>query len=116
MLYVLQLKEGEVRLETAIDSFQGYTFHFEWEVAAQEWLQSLIVDSSIGTAIVSFITYFGEQLVLIVVLEFLYWWFDKDFGKFVWTNILVETVVNPMLKNVAFRRRPYFDNPGIKIL
>ena len=30
-------------METAIDSFQGYTFHFEWEVAAQEWLQSLIV-------------------------------------------------------------------------
>jgi len=103
-------------LETAMDTFQGYTFHFEWEVAAQEWLQSLIIDSPIGTAIVSFITYFGEQLVLIVVLGFLYWWFDKDFGKFVWTNILVGTVVNPMLKNVAFRRRPYFDNPGIKIL
>ena len=37
MLCILQFKEGGIRLETAIDSFQGYTFHFEWEVAAQEW-------------------------------------------------------------------------------
>ena len=36
MLFILQFKEGGVRLETAIDTFQGYTFHFEWEVAAQE--------------------------------------------------------------------------------
>ena len=43
MLYVLQLKEGGFRLETAIDSFQGYTFHFEWEVATQELLLHLVI-------------------------------------------------------------------------
>ena len=93
----------------------GNTFYFEWEVALQQWLQGMI-DSEIGIAIVSFITMFGEELVMIAVLGFLYWCYDKKFGKFVGMNILIGIVVNPMLKNLAFRRRPYFDHPGIKIL
>lgn len=93
----------------------GNTFYFEWEVALQQWLQGMI-DSDIGIAIVSFITMFGEELVMIAILGFLYWSYDKKFGKFVGMNILIGTVANPMLKNLAFRRRPYFDHPGIKIL
>lgn len=93
----------------------GNTFYFEWEVALQQWLQGMI-DSEIGIAIVSFITMFGEELVMIAILGFLYWSYDKKFGKFVGMNILIGTVANPMLKNLAFRRRPYFDHPGIKIL
>ena len=93
----------------------GNTFYFEWEVALQQWLQGMI-DSEIGIAIVSFITMFGEELVMIAVLGFLYWCYDKKFGKFVGMNILIGIVVNPMLKNLAFRRRPYFDHAGIKIL
>lgn len=93
----------------------GNTFYFEWEVALQQWLQGMI-DSEIGIAIVSFITMFGEELVMIAVLGFLYWCYDKKFGKFVGLNILIGTVANPMLKNLAFRRRPYFDHSGIKIL
>ena len=53
---------------------------------------------------------------MIAVLGFLYWCYDKNFGKFVGMNILIGIVVNPMLKNIAFRRRPYFDHAGIKIL
>ena len=93
----------------------GNTFYFEWEVALQQWLQGMI-DSETGIAIVSFITMFGEEMVMIAVLGFLYWCYDKKFGKFVGLNILMGTVVNPMLKNLAFRRRPYFDHEGIKIL
>lgn len=93
----------------------GNTFYFEWEVALQQWLQGMI-DSEIGIAIVSFITMFGEELVMIAILGFLYWCYDKKFGKFVGLNILIGTVANPMLKNLAFRRRPYFDHAGIKIL
>ena len=92
----------------------GNTFYFEWEVALQQWLQGMI-DSEIGIAIVSFITMFGEEMVMIAVLGFLYWSYDKKFGKFVGLNILIGTVANPKLKNLAFRRRPYFDHPGIKI-
>ena len=95
--------------------FSGNTFFFDWEVAFQVWLQSLI-NSEFGIKIASFFTMFGEELVLIAVLGILYWWMDKDFGKFVGMNILVGLVATPMLKNVFFRRRPYFDHEAIKIL
>ena len=99
-----------------MEVFQGNTFYFDWEVAAQAVLNSSIADNKILTEIVSFFTMFGEELVLIAVLGFLYWCYDKKFGKFVGTNILVGLVVTPMLKNIFFRRRPYFDNESIKIL
>lgn len=102
-------------MATAANVFQGNTFYFEWEVALQQWLQGMI-SSDIGVAIVSFITMFGEETIMIAILGFLYWCYDKKFGKFVGMNILIGTVANPMLKNLAFRRRPYFDHPGIKIL
>ena len=95
--------------------FSGNTFFFDWEVALQVWLQSLI-NSEVGIKIASFFTLFGEELVLIAVLGILYWWMDKEFGKFVGMNILVGLVATPMLKNVFFRRRPYFDHESIKIL
>lgn len=99
-----------------MEVFQGNTFFFDWEVAAQAWLNGLIEGNSVLVAIVSFLTMFGEELVLIAVLGFLYWCYDKKFGKFVGTNILVGLVATPMLKNVFFRRRPYFDHESIKIL
>ena len=95
--------------------FQGNTFYFDWEVALQEWLQG-IIGTEIGTKIASFITMFGEELVMIAVLGFLFWCYDKEFGTFVGLNILAGLVVTPMLKNIVFRRRPYFDHSGIKIL
>ena len=100
---------------TALNVFEGNTFYFEWEVALQQWLQGMM-NSELAVKLVSFITMFGEELVMIVVLGFLYWCYDKKFGKFVGLNILVGIVVNPMLKNIAFLRRPYFDHEGIKIL
>ena len=93
----------------------GTTFYFDWEVGLQQWLQGMI-NSEIGISIVSFVTMFGEELVMIAILGFLYWGYDKKYGKFVGLNILIGTVANPMLKNLAFRRRPYFDHPGIQIL
>lgn len=94
--------------------FEGRTFFFNWEVALQEGLQS-ITGSSAGIAIGSAMTMLGEEIVLILVLGFLYWCYDKNFGKFVGTNILCGLCWNPMLKNVVFRRRPYFDHEGIQI-
>ena len=79
--------------------FSGNTFYFGWEVALQEWLQSLI-NSDIGIKITSLMTLLGEELVLIAVLGILYWWLDKDFGKFVGMNILIGLVATPMLKNI----------------
>lgn len=92
----------------------GITFFFGWEVRLIEWIQSWL--GSAGTAIASFITLFGEEFMLVAILGFIYWCYDKEFGKFAAFNIFIGLVWNPLLKNIVLRRRPYFDNPGIKCL
>ena len=98
-----------------MDVFQGNTFYFDWEVAIQEWMQG-IIGEGFGVKVASAITMFGEEMVLIAILGFLYWVYDKKYGRFVGLNILVGLVATPLLKNIFFRRRPYFDNATIKIL
>ena len=93
---------------------EGITFYYDWEVALMEALQSGL--GSFGTAVASFISMFGEEMLMIAILGFLYWCFDKKAAKFIGTNIMVGLLVNPLAKNLALRRRPYFDNPGIKCL
>ncbi len=92
----------------------GTTFYFEFEKNFMIWFQSLFAD--ILTPVMSFFTMFGEQMILIVVMGFLFWAYDKEYGKFVGVNILVGTVLNPMIKNVFNRRRPYFDIEGVECL
>ena len=45
---------------------------------------------------------------------FLYWCYDKKMGSYIGTMIVVGCVVNPMIKNIFWRRRPYFDHDSIK--
>ena len=92
----------------------GNTFFFDWEVALMQWLQGAI--SGAAASAVSFLSAFGEELLLIAVLGFLYWSLDKKLGRYVGQNLLVSNAFYPMLKNIFMRRRPYFDNAGIKIL
>ena len=92
----------------------GNTFYFEWEVRLMEWIQSWL--GPVGTAIMSVITEMGDQLVCVAVLGFLYWCWEKEYGKYVGLNVLVGITLNPMIKNIFIRRRPYFDNPGIQCL
>ena len=92
----------------------GSTFFFDWEVALMVWLQARL--GAAGTAIASVFSMFGEELACVAVLGFLYWCYDKKFGKFVGLNVLTALVLNPMVKNVFIRRRPYFDHPEIQCL
>ncbi len=92
----------------------GNTFYFGWEVALMEWIQSWL--GPVGTVIASLFSEMGEQLVCVAVLGFLYWCWEKEYGKYVGLNVLVGITLNPMIKNIFLRRRPYFDNPGIKCL
>ena len=92
----------------------GNTFFFDWEVSLIIWLQAHM--GAFGTTLASVLSAFGEELICIVVLGFLYWCYDKRFGRFVGINVLVGIVFNSMIKNVFVRRRPYFDTPEIKCL
>lgn len=92
----------------------GNSFFFDWEVSLIVWLQAHM--GAFGASLASFISAFGEELACVAVIGFLYWCYDKRFGRFVGLNVLVGLVLNPMIKNVFVRRRPYFDSPEIKCL
>ena len=92
----------------------GNTFYFEWEVSLIQWLQSWM--GTVGVAIATAFTMLGEDLVCIAILGFLYWCWDKELGKNIGINLLFAVTLSGMIKNIALRRRPYFDNEGIKCL
>ena len=79
-----------------------------------EWLQSFM--NSVSIAAATFFTYFGEEMFLIACLGFIYWCYDKEYGKFIGTSIVIGCVANGIVKNFVLRRRPYFDNDSIKCL
>jgi len=79
-----------------------------------EWLQSHI--GNVGIQLASLMTMLGEEMLLIVILGFLYWSYDKELGKRVGNVIVTVNVFFPMLKNVALRRRPYFDHTKVECL
>ena len=93
---------------------EGITFYYDWEVALMEALQSHL--GSFGEGLAKLVTLFGEEMLMIAILGFLYWCFDKQAAKRIGTCIMAGILLNPMLKNIALRRRPYFDNPGIRCL
>ena len=93
---------------------EGTAFYFSWEITLMEALQRNM--GSLSVMIMSCITLLGEEMVMVAVLGFLYWCFDKKAAKKIGTAIMVGIVFNPMIKNIAVRRRPYFDSPGIKCL
>ena len=92
----------------------GSTFFFPWEVSLMEWLQAHV--GGAGISIISLFSMFGEELMLILILGFVYWSFDKKLGRTMGLSAIMGLAWNTMVKNVALRRRPYFDHEGIKIL
>ena len=92
----------------------GNVFYFEWEVSLIQWIQSWL--GTVGVAIATVFTMFGEDLICIAVLGFIYWCWDKELGKEVGLNLLLAVTLCGMIKNIAMRRRPYFDNEGVKCL
>lgn len=95
---------------------EGNRFFFGWEIALMEWLQAHLGEGAISA--LSALSMFGEEMMLIVVMGFFYWVWDKETGKFIGLNFLVAGVWNPMIKNIAMRLRPYFcsDNIDLKRL
>ncbi len=92
----------------------GNTMYFTWEPALMVWLQSIM--GPLLTQIASFVTMFGEELILIIVMGFLYWCYDKEYGTTVGISIIAGITLNAMLKSVVLRRRPYFDHEEIRCL
>lgn len=92
----------------------GNTFFFPWEVSLMEWLQGHI--GSAGISIISFFSMFGEEILLVLFLGFIYWCYDKKLGRTMGLSAIMGLTWNAMAKNIALRRRPYFDHENIRIL
>ncbi len=86
----------------------GAVLYYDWEMRLMEWLQAHISHSGFGFWLLSNLSAFGEELLLVAVMGFLYWGLNKEFGKYVGINVLVGIVWNPMIKNLVLRLRPYF--------
>ncbi len=94
---------------------EGITFYFDWEVKFMEWFQGLI-GTPFGTTVFSLFTELGDQIIMSALFAFVYLCINKDFGRYIAVNLMLGLTWNPLIKNMLFRRRPYFDNPGIKCL
>ncbi len=92
----------------------GNTFYFEFEVRFMEWLQQTLGEQ--GAAFLGHLSFFGEEVCLILVMAFIYWCYDKKLGAYCGTIIAVGCVATAMIKNIFWRRRPYFDHEKIKCL
>lgn len=93
---------------------EGVSFFFDWEIALMDWLQEML--GPFGERLAAFLTLFGEELVTVLVIGFVYLCYDKRAGKRIALVVIVSNVWNPMVKNIALRRRPYFDHPEIRCL
>lgn len=92
----------------------GNIFYLNWEISLMEWLQAHLGAGAIS--FISLLSMFGEELLLVAIMGFLYWSYDKEFGKFVGLNMLVANIWNPMIKNIFLRLRPYFVSDKIDLL
>ena len=93
---------------------EGAKFFFGWEIALMEWLQAMLSPGAIE--VISKLSMFGEELLLVVIMGFFYWCWDKETGKFIGMNFLAVGVWTPMIKNVFLRLRPYFCSDKIDLL
>ncbi len=89
-------------------------FYLPFEVDFMTWLQSIM--PAWMTTVFYYVSMFGEELLLVGILGFLYWSYRKEFGKYAGTMIMTASVLNPLVKNIALRKRPYMVHSGINCL
>ncbi|MDP2424766.1 MAG: phosphatase PAP2 family protein [bacterium] len=77
----------------------------QFELEMIKLLQQL--RSDFFDALFQFFTMFGEELVIIGILGFLYWVYDKKVGERVGIIVFISLVLNGVIKTLFRRLRPY---------
>lgn len=80
------------------------------------WIQANIVNNPFTTSLCIMFTYLGEAILGVVVIGIMYYGYNKKFAKYLGINMLSSCVINPLIKNIFFRVRPYFVNDNIECL
>jgi membrane-associated phospholipid phosphatase len=76
---------------------------FELEII--KWMQQF--SSGFLDAFFSFWTMFGEELIIIGIMGFVYWCYDKKAGEFVGISVFISLVLNSLIKVIVQRPRPF---------
>ncbi|MGD9909284.1 MAG: phosphatase PAP2 family protein [Candidatus Izemoplasmatales bacterium] len=84
--------------------------NFELEII--HWLQSF--RSTILDFFFQFWTMFGEELIIIGILGFLYWIYDKKIGERVGVTVFISLVLNSTIKILVSRPRPYVVDSNVQ--
>ena len=88
-------------------SAQGNVWFWEFEKQFILWLQSLGGEGSIIYYLMNFFTLFGEEILIIAVMGVIYWGIDKNKGEMIGASVMTAAVVNPLIKNIFCRVRPF---------
>lgn len=92
----------------------GNVFYFAWESDLIKWMQANL--EGFGVTLAYLVSVFGEEMMFVAILGFLYWCWDKRLGLSVGLSLLTASLWNPLVKNIALRQRPYMADPGIRCL
>ncbi len=92
----------------------GSKFFFDWEISFMAWLQARLPEWAIP--VISALSIFGEELLLVAILGFFYWSYNKKIGKRIGICMLTSNLWNPMIKNIFLRLRPYLVSDKVKLL
>lgn len=76
-----------------------------FELEFIKWLQSF--RSGFLDVLFQLFTMLGEELVIIAILGFLYWCYDKKIGERVGITVFISLVINSSIKTLFKRLRPF---------
>jgi len=92
----------------------GHTWFMPWENTFILWFQSIAGKGSFLYYLMNFISMFGEEMILVGVVGLLYWGLDKKGGEKVGFIMISATLINPLIKNIVRRTRPFDSATGIE--
>ena len=98
---------------------EGITWFLPIEEQFIIWLQQLGNGSFLQTVLIALnnvFSFFGEEMICIAVMGFVYWGLDKKKGEVIALAIMFANVSIGLLKNVFSRLRPYIVSDRIDIL
>ena len=76
-----------------------------WEITFLKAFQS--VGNNFLDILFSFFTAFGEDVLIVAFLGFIYWCVDKRFGECLGFTLLSSITLNSFVKNIFLRPRPF---------
>ncbi|MGN1399442.1 MAG: phosphatase PAP2 family protein [Erysipelotrichaceae bacterium] len=91
----------------------------EFELKVSAFLQNLFSDTflqPIMLLINNVFSFFGESLLAVLIICFVYFCLDKQKGKILGFALISTCIVNSMVKNVFKRKRPYMQSDEIELL